>query len=60
MDEIDKLHLRLQGIKQKDVAARSGVSVATLSNLLNRKTDPKMTTIARVNEALDLLGAKQA
>ena len=58
MDEIDKLSIRLQGYKQKDVAARAGVGANTLSQILNRKIDPRYDTIKRIHAALDFLGAR--
>ena len=59
MDEIDKLILNLQGLKQKDVAKSAGISVATLSNLLNRKSDPKITTIQKINDSIVQLKSSQ-
>lgn len=43
-------------IRLRDVAERAGVSVGTVSNVLNRPDQVKPATVERVNNAIDLLG----
>jgi len=59
MDEIDKLHIRMQGLQRKIVAAEASLSATSLGSILNRNSDPRLKTVNRINEALDRLGAKR-
>lgn len=44
------------GVSVKDVAARAGVSVGTVSNVLNSRAKVAVETAARVHRAIDELG----
>jgi orotate phosphoribosyltransferase-like protein len=60
MDEIDKLHVRMQGFTKEKVAEQAKVGRDTLGYILARKqTNFRQGTLRAINKALDDLGAKQ-
>ena len=41
-----------QGVRQRDLATRAGITETTLSLIVNQRTDPKPTTAAAIAKAL--------
>ena len=55
MNDLDKLCLEARGHSGKDIAMVSGVSPATVSYVLRKKTNPKMATIEKMRAAIKQL-----
>ena len=60
MDEIDKLHVRMQGLSQQVVSENSGVARVTIGHIMaRRQTNYRQGTIEKINTALDAMGIKR-
>lgn len=45
-----------QGFSLRDLAKRAGLSISTLSEIENSKTDPRLSSVRKICKALDRYG----